>query len=108
MSQKYDRSRLLAGISPFLKALCLAANLLQRTFEACRMSQTGYKQFNISVHAKQNADGLWVPDIRIFSAVGKVQTLDDGAFETRGEAEEGGMRLAKAWIDRQSSHAHNC
>jgi hypothetical protein len=72
-----------------------------------RMAGTTYKQFNISVHAKQNADGLWVPDIRIFSDFGKVQTLDDGAFKTRGEAEERGMKLAKAWIDRQRSLAHN-
>jgi hypothetical protein len=72
------------------------------------MAGTAYKQFNISVHARQNTDGLWVPDIRIFSAFGKVQTLDDGAFKTRSEAEERGMKLAKTWIDRQSSLAHNC
>jgi hypothetical protein len=66
------------------------------------MSGAAYKEFNITVYANQNSgDGLWVSDIRILSLVGKTQTLDDVGFNTRDEAEEHGMRMAKEWVDRQ-------
>jgi hypothetical protein len=51
-------------------------------------------------HAKQTSDGL-------FSDFGKVQTFDGDAFKTKVEAEARGIEVAKAWIDRRSSVAHN-
>jgi hypothetical protein len=64
-----------------------------------------YYEYSVLVHAKQNGQGgLWIPDIHITSQVGNhspQHLIHSACYNTRDEAEEHGLEMAREWICRQ-------